>query len=193
MLSDREETPTRLELLSMVKKHSKLLGKTIVDKEDASDVEMDSRFWHDVMDLYFVRGRESRGRQDDDLVFFVRKLILQGYGSSDDMEGNSPYFVRRWAPKSSPSWEESPDKAEEYLAAVDKLLKLTEDKDEDWDRAEAKIGIQPVKSRDESPRTLGKGLQSFGLRRGKREEISVKWWKRRRAWQLPGSSLKEVF
>ncbi|PSS19700.1 Protein of unknown function DUF2045 protein [Actinidia chinensis var. chinensis] len=102
MLSDREETPTRfdrLELLSMVKKHSKLLGKTIVDKEDASDVEMDSRFWHGVMDLYFVRGRESRGRQDDDLVFFVRKLILQGYGSSDDMEGNSPYFVRRWAPK----------------------------------------------------------------------------------------------
>ena len=59
----------------MVKKHSKLLGKTIVDKEDAADVEMDSRFWHDAMDLYFVRGRESRGRQDDDLVFFVRKLV----------------------------------------------------------------------------------------------------------------------
>ena len=61
----------RLKLLSMVKKHSKLLGKTIVDKEDASDVAMDSCFWHDVMNLYFVHGRESRGRQDDDLVFFV--------------------------------------------------------------------------------------------------------------------------
>ncbi|PSS17310.1 Replication factor C subunit like, partial [Actinidia chinensis var. chinensis] len=99
MHSDGEETSARLELLGMVKKHSKLLGKTIVDKEDAADVEMDSHIWRDVMDLYFVLGRESRDRQGDDLVFFVRKLILQGYGSSDHMEGNSPYFVRRWAPK----------------------------------------------------------------------------------------------
>lgn len=62
----------------MVKKHSSLLGKTAVDADDASDVEMDPRFWHDVLDLYFVRGKDSRGRQDDDLVFFVRKkLVLQ--------------------------------------------------------------------------------------------------------------------
>lgn len=99
MFGDREETPTRYELLSMVKKHSKLLGKTNVDDEDASDVETDPRFWHDVMDLYFICGRESRGRQDDDLVFFVRKMSLHGLGFSDNMEGNSPYFVRRWAPK----------------------------------------------------------------------------------------------
>ncbi|CAL5349008.1 hypothetical protein CsSME_00035744 [Camellia sinensis var. sinensis] len=99
MFGDREETPTRYELLSMVKKHSKLLGKTNVDDEDASDVETDPRFWHDVMDLYFICGRESRGRQDDDLVFFVRKMSLHGHGFSDNMEGNSPYFVRRWAPK----------------------------------------------------------------------------------------------
>ena len=59
----------------MVKKHSKLLGKTIVDKEDAADVEMDSHIWRDVMDLYFVLGRESRDRQGDDLVFFLRKLV----------------------------------------------------------------------------------------------------------------------
>ena len=59
----------------MVKNHSKVLRKTIVHKEDASDVEMDSRFWDDVMDLYFSRGRESRSRQDDGLVFFVRKLV----------------------------------------------------------------------------------------------------------------------
>ncbi|GFY96023.1 similar to CW7 [Actinidia rufa] len=97
MHSDGEETSARLELLGMVKKHSKLLGKTIVDKEDAADVEMDSHVWRDVMDLYFVLGRELRDRQGDDLVFF----ILQGYGSSDHMEGNSPYFVRRWAPKVS--------------------------------------------------------------------------------------------
>lgn len=62
----------------MVKKHSSLLGKTAVDADDASDVEMDPRFWHDVLDMYFVRGKDSRGRQDDDLVFFVRKkLVLQ--------------------------------------------------------------------------------------------------------------------
>lgn len=65
----------RYELLSMVKKHSNLLGKTIVEESDAPDVEMDMRFWHDVFDLYFVRGKESRGRQDDDLVFFVRKMV----------------------------------------------------------------------------------------------------------------------
>lgn len=60
----------------MVKKHSTLLGKTTVEEEDsASDVEMDSRFWHDVLDLYFIRGKESRRKQDDDLVFFVRKMV----------------------------------------------------------------------------------------------------------------------
>lgn len=65
----------RFELLSMVKKHSNLLGKTTVEEEDAADVEMDSRFWHDVLDLYFIRGKESRRKQDDDLVFFVRKRV----------------------------------------------------------------------------------------------------------------------
>uniref|UniRef100_A0A5B7AZB6 Cw7 protein n=1 Tax=Davidia involucrata TaxID=16924 RepID=A0A5B7AZB6_DAVIN len=99
MFGDGGETPTRYELLSMVKKHSNLLGKTIVDEQDASDVEMDARFWHDVMDVYFIRGRESRGRQDDDLIFFIRKMSLHGYGFNDNMEGKSPYFVRRWAPK----------------------------------------------------------------------------------------------
>ena len=59
----------------MVKKHSNLIGQTEVDEQDASDVEMDPRFWHDVMDLYFIRGKESRGRQDDDLVFFIRKVV----------------------------------------------------------------------------------------------------------------------
>lgn len=51
----------------------------MVDEDDASDVEMDLRFWHDVMDLYFIRGRESRGRQDDDLVFFVRKMVRSSF------------------------------------------------------------------------------------------------------------------
>ncbi|XP_010999903.1 PREDICTED: uncharacterized protein KIAA0930 homolog isoform X1 [Populus euphratica] len=101
MLGDGGETPSRFELLSMVKKHSKLLGKTTVEdeEEDAADVEMDSRFWHDVLDLYFIRGKESRRKQDDDLVFFVRKRSTQGYGFNDSVESAAPYFVRRWAPK----------------------------------------------------------------------------------------------
>lgn len=59
----------------MVKRNSKLLGKTVLDEENSSDVERDPRFWQDVLDLYFFRGKESRRRQDDDLVFLVRKLV----------------------------------------------------------------------------------------------------------------------
>nr|KYP39475.1 Uncharacterized protein C22orf9 isogeny [Cajanus cajan] len=101
MLGDGGETPSRYELLSMVKKHSNLIGKTVVEEQDASDIEMDMKFWHDVFDLYFVRGKESRGRQDDDLVFFVRKLGSHGSGSNNKTESVDPYFVRRWAPKLS--------------------------------------------------------------------------------------------
>ncbi|KAI3696812.1 hypothetical protein L6452_29378 [Arctium lappa] len=99
MLGDGGKSPSRYELLSMVKKHSNLIGKTIVDEEDASDVEMDQRFWHDVMDLYFIGGRESKEQQDDDLLFFVKKLSLHRHGFNDNLEGNAPYFVRRWAVK----------------------------------------------------------------------------------------------
>ncbi|XP_073225465.1 uncharacterized protein [Cicer arietinum] len=101
MLGDGGETPSRYELLSMVKKHSNLIGKTVVEEQDSSDVEMDMKFWHDVFDLYFVRGKESRGRQDDDLVFFVRKLVSRSSGSNNDSESVDPYFVRRWAPELS--------------------------------------------------------------------------------------------
>ncbi|XP_014498440.1 uncharacterized protein KIAA0930 homolog isoform X4 [Vigna radiata var. radiata] len=101
VLGDGDETPSRYELLSMVKKNSKLIGQTVIEDkdQDTSDVEMDMRFWHDVFDLYFVRGMESRGRQDDDLVFFVRKLGSHGSGSNNKTEIVEPYFVRRWAPK----------------------------------------------------------------------------------------------
>ncbi|XVF39775.1 hypothetical protein PTKIN_Ptkin01aG0059600 [Pterospermum kingtungense] len=98
MLCIGEETPSRVELLSMVKNHSNLLGKTTVDERDASDVEIDGQFWHDVLDLYFVRGKELKRFQDDDLMFFVRKW--RGNGVNDDKdEGIAPYFVRRWAPE----------------------------------------------------------------------------------------------
>ncbi|WOL13813.1 hypothetical protein Cni_G22593 [Canna indica] len=52
----------------MVKKHSNLLGESI---HDTPDVGMDNEFWHEVLDLYFIRGRVSKGRQEDDLVFFA--------------------------------------------------------------------------------------------------------------------------
>ncbi|KAK8646705.1 hypothetical protein V6N13_120483 [Hibiscus sabdariffa] len=96
MLDVGEETPSRFDLLSMIIKHSNLLGKTVVEEEDAFDIEMDGQFWHDIFDLYFLRGKESRGRQDDDLLFFVRKWGEHGF---DDKDGAAPYFVRRWAPE----------------------------------------------------------------------------------------------
>ncbi|XP_057532479.1 uncharacterized protein LOC130810432 [Amaranthus tricolor] len=99
MFAHGGETPSRYELLSMVKKHSNMLGKTIVDEQDASDVEMDQAFWHDILNLYFVQGKESRGRQDDDLIFFVRKMNWHPHSTNDDSDDNSPYFVRRWASK----------------------------------------------------------------------------------------------
>ncbi|KAK4801902.1 hypothetical protein SAY86_000105 [Trapa natans] len=91
------DVPSRFELLSMVKKHLDMMGKTIIDEPDVSNAEMDSKFWHDVFDLYFVQGKESRGRQDDDIVFLVRKMALQG--CRDNTDGISPFFVRRWASK----------------------------------------------------------------------------------------------
>uniref|UniRef100_A0A7N0SXJ2 Cw7 protein n=1 Tax=Kalanchoe fedtschenkoi TaxID=63787 RepID=A0A7N0SXJ2_KALFE len=99
MLGDGGETPTRHELLSMVKKHSKLLSKGTDDEDDFVVIEMDSELWRDILDLYFVRSKESRGREDDDLIFFVRKMNLQNINFNEKAEANPPYFVRRWAPK----------------------------------------------------------------------------------------------
>ncbi|GER54091.1 hypothetical protein STAS_31648 [Striga asiatica] len=102
MMGDKSQIPTRQELLSMVRKHSKLIGKTVLDGDEdvtLDDVEMDSGFWRDIIDLYFFNSKESRGREDDDLIFFVRKVSVQSQRPSEDTEDNSPYFVRRWAPK----------------------------------------------------------------------------------------------
>lgn len=61
----------------MVRKHSASIGKPTVDKQEAPDVEMDSGFWHDVFNLYFIHGKELRGGQhDDDLIFLVRKAVI---------------------------------------------------------------------------------------------------------------------
>ncbi|KAF8689265.1 hypothetical protein HU200_042056 [Digitaria exilis] len=83
----------------MVKKHSHLIGWTIVDAEDdASDAGMDDKFWHEMLDLFFVRGGLSKRSEEDDLVFFVNNMKLHGYGFNDNMEDPPPFFVRRWAP-----------------------------------------------------------------------------------------------
>ncbi|KAI3738446.1 hypothetical protein L2E82_28478 [Cichorium intybus] len=96
MLEVGVDHPSRFELLSAVKKHSTLIGKAIEDEEDTSHIDMNQKFWHDVMDLYFMGGRESKEQQDDDLLFFVTKMSLQ---VNDNMGETSPYFVRRWATK----------------------------------------------------------------------------------------------
>ncbi|KAF2912339.1 hypothetical protein DAI22_10g001400 [Oryza sativa Japonica Group] len=98
--SSSSSAPSRNELLTMVKKHSHLIGWTVVDAEDdASDVGMDDRFWHEMLDLFFVRGRVSKRREEDDLVFFVNNnMKMHGHGFNDNMEDPPPFFVRRWAP-----------------------------------------------------------------------------------------------
>lgn len=99
--SDDGDVPSRYELLSMVRKHSKSLAKMTANEHDcchdASDAEMDAGFWHEMLDLYFIRGRVLKGHEDDDLVFFVRNKSLHGYGFNDNMDGDPPFFVRRWA------------------------------------------------------------------------------------------------
>ncbi|KAI3931933.1 hypothetical protein MKW98_012343 [Papaver atlanticum] len=99
MVGDGGKSPSRNELLKTVREHSKFLGQTIVDEKDTSDVEADSRFWYDLLDKYFSSGIESRLRQDDDLIFFVKKLSLRGSKFNNNAEGTPPFFVRRWAPK----------------------------------------------------------------------------------------------
>ncbi|GJN29449.1 hypothetical protein PR202_gb17675 [Eleusine coracana subsp. coracana] len=97
--ADTSASPSRKELLSMVKKHSHLIGWTIVDAEDdASDARMDDKFWHEMLDLFFVLGGASNRSEEDDLVFFVNNMKLHGYGFNDNMEDPPPFFVRRWAP-----------------------------------------------------------------------------------------------
>ncbi|KAI4337075.1 hypothetical protein L6164_015532 [Bauhinia variegata] len=78
----------------MVKKHSILLEKTIVDEKYASDVEMDMRFWHDVFDW-------TQGDAKIMISYFLSEnwCSSHDYGSSNNTESTAPYFVRRWPPK----------------------------------------------------------------------------------------------
>jgi hypothetical protein len=42
---------------------------------------MDDKFWHEMLDLFFVRGRQSKRSEEDDLVFFVNNMVGTHYGS----------------------------------------------------------------------------------------------------------------
>ncbi|KAB1670272.1 hypothetical protein ES319_1Z183900v1 [Gossypium barbadense] len=91
MLGVGEETPSRFDLLSIVKKHSNLLGKTVVEEERCfRTLKWTVNFCTTSSICYFVRGKESKRRQDDDLLFFRE----HGF---NDTNGVAPYFVRRWA------------------------------------------------------------------------------------------------
>ncbi|KAH9605708.1 hypothetical protein KSS87_018025 [Heliosperma pusillum] len=99
----------RREILSMVKKHSNILRKTVIDEQDASDIQVNQGYWHDALNLYFILSKESRGSQDDDLIFFVRQMELHGNNSDDDSNANPPYFVRRLASKEAHTVPAYPD------------------------------------------------------------------------------------
>ncbi|KAH7289534.1 hypothetical protein KP509_30G008100 [Ceratopteris richardii] len=87
-----EETPSRYELISIVRKHSTFLKN--LDTDDANkgyNNALDMRFWRELVDMFFVRGMiNSKDRPDDDLVFFVHHL------SPKEQTDLQPYFVRRW-------------------------------------------------------------------------------------------------
>ena len=66
----------REELLSIVRKHSHLLGQSALDEKDDGDDEVDMRFWREMLDMFFIRGiSESKSHQDDDMIFFVRTIV----------------------------------------------------------------------------------------------------------------------
>ncbi|KAH9297372.1 hypothetical protein KI387_029054, partial [Taxus chinensis] len=90
-----DETPSRDELLSIVRKHSTNLGQSESDEK-----VVDMRFWREMFDMFFIRGMSSsKSRQDDDMIFFVRFTSLHHEYELNDIQGGKAYFVRRWSPK----------------------------------------------------------------------------------------------
>lgn len=99
-LYSQKKTPSREELLSIVRKHSHLLGQSALDEKDDGDDEVDMRFWREMLDMFFIRGiSESKSHQDDDMIFFVRTIGLHNEHGLNDRPEEQPYFVRRWNPK----------------------------------------------------------------------------------------------
>ncbi|XP_073396416.1 uncharacterized protein [Physcomitrium patens] len=97
--SSATSTPSRVELLNIVRKHSSSIGQ-----HSNEDAEIDPQFWCELLDLFFVRGIVDREEEkaDDDLVFFVRlqsSPYSDSYPSESDDPSVQPFFVRRWAPE----------------------------------------------------------------------------------------------
>jgi hypothetical protein len=107
LISSPNITPSRVELLNIVRKHSLQL-----QHPGTEGVEVDPRFWCELLDLFFVRGLADHKipeGDDDDLVFFVR-LHNRDYEEDEQEDLNArslfhvhesstrqPFFVRRWA------------------------------------------------------------------------------------------------
>lgn len=99
-LYSQKKTPSREELLSIVRKDCNLLGQSALDEKDDGDDEFDMRFWREMLDMFFIRGiSQSKSLQDDDMIFFVRNTGLHNEYGLNDRPGEQPYFVRRWNPK----------------------------------------------------------------------------------------------
>ncbi|CAM6106345.1 unnamed protein product [Calypogeia fissa] len=115
-----KRTPSRGELLTIVRKHSDGIWKNIANSSSyalGGDSELDSQFWQELFDMFFVRGlvdiKSEKSDQDDDLIFFVRLEGIQhanGRFNESDDSLMQPFFVRRWAPElekviGSNAWE----------------------------------------------------------------------------------------
>ncbi len=69
----------RVELLNIVRKHSLQL-----QHPGTEEVEVDPRFWCELLDLFFVRGLADHKipeGDDDDLVFFVRLHVSDAFSN----------------------------------------------------------------------------------------------------------------
>lgn len=93
-VSSDKTTPSREELLSIVRKHSLNLGQS-----ESDDTVVDMRFWREMFDMFFIRGlSQLKSHQDDDIIFFVRYTSLHHeHGSYNHIQRSPPYFVRRWS------------------------------------------------------------------------------------------------
>lgn len=113
--SSSSSLPSRTELLEIIRKHSWVLGQAAPSGGDQGgpEVPVDSWFWREVLDMFFVRGAaDKKTPLDDDLLYFVRAsadsaddLVMvdehpqqQQYGEEQQQQDEEPYFVRRLGP-----------------------------------------------------------------------------------------------
>ncbi|KAG6438086.1 hypothetical protein SASPL_103022 [Salvia splendens] len=69
----------RHELLSIIRKHSKSIGQTILDEESQDDLEMDPSFWHNIVNIEFKCIYPCRIRSHKDLMAMQKETLLTLY------------------------------------------------------------------------------------------------------------------